>query len=72
MTQPRFLDTGRCSDLLNSTVFLSQHAGGRLVYSCSLSCGLSCKTALNSELWTRSTPSWDRISILAKSYNTER
>ena len=27
MTQRMFLDTGRCSDLLNSTSFLSQHAG---------------------------------------------
>ena len=50
MTQPMFLDTGRCSDLLKSTSFLNQHAGSRLVYSCSLSCGLSCNTALNSEL----------------------
>jgi hypothetical protein len=58
MTHLMFLDAGRCSDLLNSTSFFKPTRRGPsclLMLSC---CGLSCKTALNSELWTRSKPSW--------------
>src|SRR5450631_1349615 len=57
MTQLMFLDTIRCPDLLNSTgFFLKTHAGGSLVYSCSISWGFSCKTAVKSELWTSMCP----------------
>jgi hypothetical protein len=45
MTHLMFLDTGRCSDLLNSTSFFKPTRRGP-----------SC--LLNSELWTRSMPSW--------------
>jgi hypothetical protein len=56
MTQLMFLDTIRCPDSVNSTRFFKPHAGGSLVYSCSISWGFSCKTAVKSELWTSMCP----------------